>query len=823
MTAEVDHASILLVDDNEENLLALRAILEPLGRDLVDAHSGEDALKRLLARDFAVILLDVQMPHMDGFETAELIKGRERTRSVPIIFLTAISKDEHHVFRGYRTGAVDYILKPFDPDVLRSKVSVFVDLWEKTRRVRRQEEQLREHELGQLRRESETRYHDLADAMPQIVWTATPDGRASYYNRRWFEYTGLDPDRGAGAYDWRSVVHPDDLPRVVSEQQATLASGEVFEVEYRFRAGDGTYRWHLGRAVPIRGEDGEVELWVGTATDIDAHKRVEDAQRFLVEASTALAASLDHRITLRAVAELAVQEVADWCGFDMRRDDGAIERLVIAHGDPRKHPFAEELRNRYPPAADAKTGPGRVIRTGKTEFVPEVAGELVEAAAVDELHLGLLRELGLKSYICVPLWARDETIGAMSFVAAPESGRRFEQRDVELAEEVARRVGTAIENAKLYREVEERAQAARVLASVGDGVFLVGGDGRIRIWNTAAEVITGLAREHVVGRRAEEVLGGWEAVAPRVPVAEAPGPVQAETVPLEFAGHEVWLSISGVGFTDGTVYAFRDITEERKLEEMRQDLVATVSHELRTPLAAIYGSAVTLCRDDLELEDEMRDRLIGVIAEESERLAAIVNDLLLASSLDSGKLQIDVQRCDVRELAESVIESARTHLPGGMSIDLEAPPALPTVDADPEQLRQVLANLVENAVKYSPEGGRVRVRLEHANGGLRFTVVDQGLGIPPSEHRRIFEKFYRLDPDMTGGVGGTGLGLYICRELVRRIDGRIWVESQPGEGSTFYVEIPVRPRAIAVDGGRAARLPPANTKSVATRTPDAAS
>jgi two-component system sensor histidine kinase VicK len=131
----------------------------------------------------------------------------------------------------------------------------------------------------------------------------------------------------------------------------------------------------------------------------------------------------------------------------------------------------------------------------------------------------------------------------------------------------------------------------------------------------------------------------------------------------------------------------------------------------------------------------------------------------------------------------------------------------------------VLANLVENAVKYSPDGGLVRVRLEHANGDLRFTVVDEGLGIPPSEHRRIFEKFYRLDPDMTGGVGGTGLGLYICRELVRRIDGRIWVESQPGAGSTFYVEIPVRPRAIAVDGG----LPRANAKSVGTRTPDAAS
>ena len=128
--------------------------------------------------------------------------------------------------------------------------------------------------------------------------------------------------------------------------------------------------------------------------------------------------------------------------------------------------------------------------------------------------------------------------------------------------------------------------------------------------------------------------------------------------------------------------------------------------------------------------------------------------------------------------------------PSQLSIELEAPPALPTVEADPDQLRQVLTNLVENAIKYSPNGGRVGVGLEHVDGHLRVAVSDEGLGIPPSEQRRIFEKFYRLDPDLTRGVGGTGLGLYICRELVRRMDGRIWVESDGRRGSTFVVELP---------------------------------
>jgi PAS domain S-box-containing protein len=779
--------SLLLVDDKAENLLALRAILEPLDQELVDARSGEDALKALLGRDFAAILLDVQMPDLDGFETAELIKQRERTRHIPIIFLTALSKDEHAVFRGYETGAVDFMLKPFDPDILRSKVSVFIELWRKNEQLKRQEQQLREHALAALRAESEERYRELADAMPQIVWTSTADGRASYYNRRWFEYTGLTAEE-SGATAWRRVVHPDDLSTVLDRRTETLDSGEVFEVEYRFRAADGTYRWHLGRAVPIRRDDGTIESWVGTATDIDEHRRAQDAQRFLVEASTLLGSSLDYRATLRSVADLAVRQIADWCAVDMLDEDGRLHQLAISHADPRKRAFAEELQERYPPTRE--TSPTtRVIETGKTELVPEISEEMIKALAVDDLHLQIVRELGLKSYLCVPLEARGRRIGAITFVAA-ESGRRLDEHDRWLAEELARRAGTAIDNAQLYREVEERAQAARVLASVGDGVFLVASDGTVRIWNTAAEAITGLLRSEVVGRPVVEAIGGWEAVAPRIPIADAPGYVSAETVPLEVRGREVWLSISGVGYADGTVYAFRDLTEERALEEMRQDLVATVSHELRTPLAAVYGAAVTLRRPDLDLGDEMRDRLLEVITQESERLASIVNDLLTASQLDSGQLQVDVEQCDAREIAEGVVTSAETHLPEGITLELDAAKRLPKVQADPGQLRQVLSNLVENAIKYSPDGGSVRLRLEPADSRLRFAVSDEGLGIPASEQRRVFEKFYRLDPGMSRGIGGTGLGLYICRELVRRVGGRIWVESAEGRGSTFFVEVP---------------------------------
>ena len=791
MSAE-PKANILLVDDLEENLVALEAIIEPLGENLIRARSGEAALRELLVHDVAVILLDVQMPGLDGFETAALIKQREKTRSIPIIFLTAISTEEQHIFRGYSSGAVDYLTKPFDPDVLRSKVSVFIELYRKTEQLRRQDELLRERELAQAMRESEVRYRALADAMPQIVWTARPDGKATYYNRRWFEYTGLDPGPPQGD-EWIYVIHPDDLGATLERRRETLETGEAFEVEYRFKSADGSYRWHLGRAVPLRNAEGGIDFWVGTATDIDAQKRTEQAQDFLLRAGAELTRSLDYRRALQAVAQLAVPEIADWCVIDLLEEGGTIRSIALAHAEPAKVTFGRELQERYPASIDDVRGVARVVRTGEPALLPEIPQRFLETEAVDELHLDLLRELGLTSYMCVPIPLRDRFVGAITFVAA-ESGRRFEQRDLLLAELLARRAGIAIENARLYREVEEQAQAARVLAAIGDGVVLLDSQGVIRLWNRAAEAITGARRDAVIGRRAADVLPGFQPSAQRIPLASSGSPATPETVPVEIDGRELWLSITGVDFEDGIVYAFRDLTAERALEQVRQELVATVSHELRTPLAAIYGSAVTLRREDIVLEPALQKKLLGVIHEESSRLAEIVNDLLLASQLDAGTLAVNIEHCDAAELARGVVDAARTHLPGGVTVELVEPeePIAP-VAADEGQLRQVLANLVDNAVKYSPGGGDVRIRLEPVGGHLRFAVADRGLGIPSSERRRIFEKFYRVDPDMTGGIGGTGLGLYICRELVRRVAGRLWVEANDGRGSIFYVEIPFAP------------------------------
>ncbi|HSC91223.1 MAG TPA: GAF domain-containing protein [Gaiellaceae bacterium] len=348
------------------------------------------------------------------------------------------------------------------------------------------------------------------------------------------------------------------------------------------------------------------------------------------------------------------------------------------------------------------------------------------------------------------------------------------------------------EQKRVERELEARANAAEALEFVGEGILLVDAAGVVRLWNPAAAAITGLAASAVEGRPASEAIPRWEELRRRVPTARPSDPDvgRSETVPVELGGRELWLSVTAVAFGAGTVYAFRDVTEERGLERLKSEFVSTVSHELRTPLSAIYGAALTLRRADLALSDDLRHELLGVVAAESDRLARIVNDILWTSRIESAGLEVRIESCDARELAAGVVAAARVHLPEGIEIELHAPDELPRVAADPDKVRQVLSNLVENAVKYSLDPGRIAVRVSAREGSVRFAVADEGLGIPPGERDRVFEKFYRLDPDLTRGVGGTGLGLYICRELVRRMDGWIWVEPNVPRGSVFVVQLP---------------------------------
>jgi PAS domain S-box-containing protein len=524
-----------------------------------------------------------------------------------------------------------------------------------------------------------------------------------------------------------------------------------------------------------------------------AEQALRESLTFLGEATALLTSSLDLERTLESLTQLAVPLLADWCAISMLVEEtGEIEQVVVAHQDPERKRWAQEMqaRSRTIMIDDEFDLTARVLRTAEPLFLREVPQELLdEAVERDPNAAEALEEISIRSAITVPLRSGERTLGALTLVSEV---RELQDSDFELAQELAARAAIAVENARLYREAERRAEAALALEYVGDGVVLLDEDGRVRFWNAAAAAITGVRETEALGRRPAEVLPTWEELTRLAELADAATPERARpvTVPIETASRDRWVAVTGVAFDEGVVYALRDVSDEHALERARSDFVATASHELRTPLAAVYGAARTLLRTDIEIPGDQRDRFLEIIVSETERLTAIVSQILLAGQLEEGRVDVTTTATDLRPLAESTLDLARLRAPEQIELRLEQDGAPAVALADEDKLRQVLVNLLDNAIKYSPDGGDVVVELEGGNGRVRLAVRDHGLGIPPGEQERIFEKFYRLDPALTRGVGGSGLGLFISRELVSRMGGSLTVRSQRGEGAAFVVDLP---------------------------------
>ena len=421
--------SVLLVDDNTDNLLALSAVLDRLRVRLVQATSGARALALAEEQEFAAIILDVQMPVLDGFETARMLRMRKGGDRTPIIFLTANSHDPAASLRGYAEGAVDFLVKPFDPAILRSKVSVFVSLHEARRTVQRQEALLREHALEAQRRESEARYHSLAEAVPLIVWTADVAGRITYASRAWTEFIGIPPHQ---VTSWKQIIHPDDHPAVKAARDLARSNGTVFQAMFRLRSSSGAYRWHMGKAVPSRDALGQLTGWLGTATDVDDQHRSEERARFLAEASSVLGASLDLREVLARVCALAVPTVADVCAVHLRREDGLSREVAVAPD------LVERLASPGPEQLE-RLGVAEVLQSGKV--VVEREGDVSSTP------------LGLSRWTSVPLVSRGAVIGVLTLGCRPCADPELSSE--EIAVELSRRVALAADNARLYQESQE--------------------------------------------------------------------------------------------------------------------------------------------------------------------------------------------------------------------------------------------------------------------------------------------------------------------------------------------------------------------------------
>ena len=538
----------------------------------------------------------------------------------------------------------------------------------------------------------------------------------------------------------------------------------------------------------------------------DLRRRAEIAQ-LLLDAARSLTETLEiDRVYDRfheLLADVIPHDGVIVSSFDER------ESLIVCE-------YASVEGNRIDPATlpplKLSAGGGmqsEVIRTGESLLANDVAERVQssEGTFYDVDREGTVRkvpDLGptrVQSAMMVPVKHEGRVVGVVQLMS--DQGP-YTPENLELVEGLVAQMGAAVRTARLHEErrraeaaeaaaraaAEQREEAARLLEAVGDGVFYVSPEGVVRFWNRSAELVLGLSGDDVRERPAAEAVPGWQAIAEQVPVTEGDDVPQAVTLPIDVDRRELWLSFVAVRISmGGVVYAFRDQTAEHKLDAAQSDFIATVSHELRTPMTAVYGAARTLLRSDVDLEGDESRALLEMIATQSERLAQITEEVLLASRLDRGTVTVEQEQVDVAEITRETAAAMERRLDPRVSFELKLP-AFAYVTGDHDRIRQIVTNLIDNAARYSREGGRITVSVEEHNGHVRLSVADEGVGIPAAEQEAIFEKFYRVDPEQTQGGGGTGLGLYISRELARRMNGEIFVDSEPSHGSTFVLELP---------------------------------
>jgi PAS domain S-box-containing protein len=536
------------------------------------------------------------------------------------------------------------------------------------------------NQAEQALRASEQRFRQLADAMPQIVWTARPDGNIDYLNRRWTEFTGLP--QTVSNEGWSLILHPDERQQANQRWAASVESGAPFEMEMRLLdRHHQTYRWHLIRTVAVHDEAGKVTRWFGTGTDIQEQKRAEASSRYLAEASAALASVVDYESTLQKVANVAVPYFADWSAIDVVNDDQSLRRLAVAHQQAEKISLVHQLMREYPPDPQSPGGAAAVLRTGKPEMISEITDDMLVQAARDERHLGLIRSLGLKSYMCVPLVVSGNALGVLTFATA-ESGRRYTDADLALAMDLAHRAGVAVENTRLYQALRE------------------------------------------ADRRKDEFL-------------------------------------------------------------------ATLAHELRNPLAPIRNSLeiLKIPRVDAATAQQTRD----MMERQVHHLVRLVDDLLDVSRVMRGKIELRKEPVELASVLARAVETAKPLIEvQGHRLEISVSQESLLLDADPVRLAQVVGNLLTNSAKYTEANGHIWLTAQREGDRAVLRVRDTGIGIAPDMLSHVFELFVQADHASTKAQGGLGIGLTLVKNLVEMHGGNVEAHSAGlGKGCEFVVRLPL--------------------------------
>jgi two-component system phosphate regulon sensor histidine kinase PhoR len=521
-------------------------------------------------------------------------------------------------------------------------------------------------------------------------------------------------------------------------------------------------------------------------------------------------------------SEAAVEEWAAWAGRS-----GARVTVVAADGrvlaDTDEDPAQMENHAHRPEIRQAlASGEGRAVRYSTTvqrdllylalrretpSGDPVVFRFAHPLAQIDQALAEDRRRLWLPSIVILLIAGGASLLVSRAFSRRVERLKQFSRRVAdgdfralpvekegdELAElaralnETAARLDETIRTLR-----DEQSRSAAILHSMVEGVAVIGADGRLTFCNEAFCRALGAKEANCEGRSVIEVLRQADLLSMVRKSQEGEETVAGE---VEFGAPQVRsFSVTATPIpTEGgrrVVLVLHDISELRRLERVRRDFVANVSHELKTPLTAIQGFAETLLGGALEDAQNSR-RFLQIIRDHATRLGRLTDDLLRLSQIEAGKLGLELSPVPLSGVIEPCLETTRLKAAAkNLTLTVECPPEIPRVLADARRLQEVLQNLLDNAVQYTPAGGSITVRAGVEGKRVRLSVTDTGIGIPSGEQARIFERFYRVDAARSRAVGGTGLGLSIAKHLVEAQGGRIEVESQVGRGSTFTIFLP---------------------------------
>ena len=508
----------------------------------------------------------------------------------------------------------------------------------------------------------------------------------------------------------------------------------------------------------------------------------------LADAGAKLGATLDYEPLLSVLPRLGIPQLGELGILDIEESRGA--RRVTASGDTELSELAGLLERHQVTLGHMGQGvePLQAGRAATFRLDDEVIARLNQSPDVK----AALRRIAPAWLLLLPVTIHGATSGVLTFIRC--SDQSFDPSELAVGEELGRRAGRALEAARLHRQVEglaelERRRAAElaaVLGAVEEGFLLADSSGLIRASNSAAERLLGGPVTTL-----EELYAGLidsSGQRPRA-LSSQPEELRLRNRPnawVEFASYPVALS-SAIG-SPSVVIACRDVTAFRRGQALREAFLGLLSHELRTPVTTIYAAAAVLVRRGRELDPGVAAEVLGDIAGEADRLYRLVEDLMVLARFDEG-LEIGAQPVLLQHLIPAAVHQEASRWPG-VSFDCSVDPDLETVAGDETAIAQVLRNLLSNAAKYSPVGGRVAVALHKVPEGVAVVVRDEGPGIDPSEGERIFDPFYR-SPSTAGLASGAGIGLYVSRRLVDAMGGQIAAGAADGGGSEFKFVLPV--------------------------------